>query len=278
MNIRKKIIACSIGIVTTFSMANTFAGEITDIIFVNGFEPDLPQVVAFSSFEEPVIEMDVNDGKYFDTGSDTVAHSLVNNNGEAPVVLTDSTTELDFSASWAPYNSLLNDSFIDPFGNDIVGLTDGDWIGVTTFQPPGATFTDGLQGYQLSDTDGTMTLASEPVDLSNMTQNSMSIDYYIATTTWEIDQPAAGNDIRNDGIRIYAENSVTNERYYILDTLTDDIMTIIDIDDLGIEGAWQNGIIALPDDVIVRFVIEFRAGSSSEIIWLDNLKFIGKAN
>lgn len=265
--IKKSLLACS-----TIFCATLQAGGAADEIFSSNFQYDT--VLAASSFEEPVSQAGVNDGKYFDTGSAYTAHDLVNNAGQAPVDIT-GTAELDFDASWAPYNSITNDSFVDPFGNDIEGMTEGDWAGVTTFAPTNSTYTDGLQGYQMSDADGTMTLVSEPVDLLERVHNSMTIDYFISSTTWEIDEPAAGNDIRNDGIRIYAENMVTNDRYYILDTLTDNILTILDIDDLGIEGAWQNGSIDLPDDVIVRLVVEFRAGSSNEILFLDNVKFKG---
>ena len=256
--------------------AMTIAGD--DVIFANGFEPDGPMVVAFTSFEEPVLVEGVNDGKYFDQGFFDVDHDLNNNAGETAVDLT-GTMELDIDARWERYTLIDN----DPFNNNpIPGMTDGDFAGVTTFTPPNAPFTDGNQGYQMSDPDGTMIIESEAVDLTGMTNNEMSLDYFLAQTTWEIDDPSLGNDIRNDAVRIYAENMVTNDRYYIVDSLTDTpLTTIMDINDMvdgngvSIVGTWKNASVSLPDDVIVRLVVEFRSGSSSEILWLDNVQFKG---
>ena len=264
--VKKGILICS----TLFS-AMGVAGD--DVIFKNGFDPAVsmePVVVASTSFEEPALVRDVNDGKYFDRGFVDVDHDLINNDGETPVDLF-GTTELDIDARWERYDDITDDGF----GNPILGMTEGDFAGLTTFTPPNDPFTDGIQGYQMSDSDGTMIIESANVDLSGKTMNELSIDYFIAQTTWEIDNPALGNDIRNDGIRIYAENMVTNERYYILDTLTDNPLTIMDINDLGIAGVWQNASVALPDDVIVRLVVKFRGGSGSEVLWLDNVQFKG---
>ena len=267
MNIVKK----GIVIGSALFSAMVSAGD-EDIIFISNFEPAAATVVAYTSFEEPALVMGVNDGKYFDTGFFDINHDLINNDGQTAVDL-NGTMELDIDARWERYDDLT-----DPFDDtmQIPGMTEGDFAGITTFTPPGNPFTDGVQGYQHSDPDGTMILESANVDMSGMTNNEMTMDYFIAQTTWEIDDPARGNDIRNDAIRIYVENMVTFERYYILDTLTDTpLTTIIDINDLGIAGIWQNASLALPDDVIVRLVVEFRAGSSAEILWLDNVEFKG---
>lgn len=263
--IKNSILICSV----LFS-AMTSAGD-DDIIFIGNFEPAVATVVAGTSFEMPALVEGVNDGKYFDTGFLDVDHDLVNNDGETPVDLS-GTVELSIDARWERYDDLT-----DPFDPkaQIPGMTDGDFVGLTTFTPPNNPFTDGNQGYQLSDPDGTMILESENVDMTGMTDNELSLDYFLAQTTWEIDEPSLGNDIRNDGVRIYAENMVNSDRYYILDTLTDNPLTIMDINDLGIAGIWQNASVILPDDVIVRLVVEFRAGSSSEILWLDNVQFKG---
>lgn len=259
--VKKSIVICS----ALFSAMVSAGG---DLIFASNFE--FNSRVAGTSFEEPLIEMGVNDGKYYDTGFHDISHDLINNAGEAPVDLS-GTSELDIDARWERYDDL-ND-YIDPKNvTTIPGMTEGDWAGVTTFTPSGNPFTDGNQGYQFSDPDGTMIIESEPVDLTGKINNEMTLDYFIAQTTWEVDPLHLINDIRTDGIRIYAENMVNNDRYYILDTLTN----YDDINDLNIAGIWQNGSIMLPDDVIVRLVIEFRAGSSSEIMWLDNVQFKGQ--
>ncbi len=83
---------------------------------------------------------DVNDlgEKYYDTGDAAVDHWLANNDGEAAV------NGVGFNA-W--------------YGNtrDGVGLTDGDYVGVTDYASPGSMY-DGVQAYQMSDTDGMMSL------------------------------------------------------------------------------------------------------------------------
>ena len=99
-------------------------------------------------------------GKYFDTGDATVAHDLVNNAGEAWV-------DVDgMNAAYAPF---------DPNG---VGLTDGDYVGVTTYGPGGY---EGDQSYQMSDTDGIMTLTSDVFD----TADYVSLAIFIADTGYE---------------------------------------------------------------------------------------------
>jgi MYXO-CTERM domain-containing protein len=99
-------------------------------------------------------------GKYFDTGDATVAHDLVNNAGEAWV-------DVDgMNAAYGPF---------DPNG---VGLTDGDYVGVTTYGPGGY---EGDQSYQMSDTDGIMTLTSNVFG----TADYVSLAIFIADTGYE---------------------------------------------------------------------------------------------
>jgi MYXO-CTERM domain-containing protein len=98
--------------------------------------------------------------KYFDTGDATVAHDLVNNEGQAWV-------DIDgMNAAYAPF---------DPNG---VGLTDGDYVGVTTYGPGGY---EGDQSYQMSDTDGIMTLTSDVFG----TADYVSLAIFIADTGYE---------------------------------------------------------------------------------------------
>ena len=99
-------------------------------------------------------------GKYFDTGDATVAHDLVNNEGQAWV-------DIDgMNAAYAPF---------DPNG---VGLTDGDYVGVTTYGPGGY---EGDQSYQMSDTDGIMTLTSDVFAGADY----VSLFLYLADTGYE---------------------------------------------------------------------------------------------
>ena len=103
-------------------------------------------------------------GKYYDTGDSNVNHALINNVGEAAV-------NVDGLSAW--YTAF------DPPG---VGLTDGDYVGVTNYTGGGVgSYPDGSQGYQMSDTDGIMSLISD--EYAGATNVSLSI--FIADTGYE---------------------------------------------------------------------------------------------
>ena len=103
-------------------------------------------------------------GKYYDTGDSDVNHALINNAGEAAV-------NVDGLSAW--YTAF------DPPG---VGLTDGDYVGVTNYTGGGVgSYPDGSQGYQMSDTDGIMSLISD--EYAGATNVSLSI--FIADTGYE---------------------------------------------------------------------------------------------
>lgn len=98
--------------------------------------------------------------KYFDTGDANVAHDLVNNDGQAWV-------DIDgMDGGYIPF---------DPAG---VGLTDGDYVGVTNYGPGGY---EGDQSYQMSDTDGIMTLTSAVFD----TADYVTMAIFLADTGYE---------------------------------------------------------------------------------------------
>ncbi|MBC8201250.1 MAG: hypothetical protein H8E86_04315 [Planctomycetes bacterium] len=103
-------------------------------------------------------------GKYYDTGDAAVNHALVNNAGEAAVNVP------GLSAWYTAY---------DP---PSVGLTDGDYVGVTNYTGNVGAFYDGNQGYQMSDTDGVMSLISE--EFAGATNVSLAI--FIADTGYEV--------------------------------------------------------------------------------------------
>ena len=103
-------------------------------------------------------------GKYYDTGDAASDHQLMNNAGEAAV-------NVDGLSAW--YTAF------DPPG---VGLTDGDYVGVTNYTGGGVgSYPDGNQGYQMSDTDGIMSLISD--EYAGATNVSLSI--FIADTGYE---------------------------------------------------------------------------------------------
>ena len=198
----------------------------------------------FTSFEEP----ELFSGLYTDTGDQNVAHDLINNQDEPIVNYGTSGDELGFMARYVPY---------DTPGD---GLTDGDEVGVNDNPPSGDhPYTDGSQGYQVSDVDGNFILEFEPI-ISYSTGPSLSIDYYIAETGYEGDGTV--NESGSDRVRIYVRYIEEDEEYDILDT------TGSNINDLGIEGQWITGNVELPafiaEPLTFQFVIEVRCNSSSE--------------
>jgi MYXO-CTERM domain-containing protein len=113
------------------------------------------------SFEDP---SDLG-AKYFDTGDAAAFHWLTNNEGEAAV------NGAGFNAWYSPF---------DP--PDDVGLTDGDYVGVTTYTGGGVgSYYDGSQGYQMSDTDGTMGLTIDDFGASV----NVSFAIFLASTGYE---------------------------------------------------------------------------------------------
>ena len=111
------------------------------------------------SFEDP----SYLGAKYYDTGDATTFHWLTNNEGQAAV------NGVGFNAWYAPY---------DPASG---GLTDGDYVGVTDYAGNVGAFYDGVQGYQMSDTDGTMGLTIDDFGAGV----NVSFAIFIATTGYE---------------------------------------------------------------------------------------------
>ena len=111
------------------------------------------------SFEDPSSV----GGKYFDTGDANAFHWLTNNEGQAAV------NGAGFNAWYAPY---------DPAS---VGLTDGDYVGVTNYIGNVGAYYDGDQGYQMSDTDGTMGLTIDDFGAGV----NVSFAIFLASTGYE---------------------------------------------------------------------------------------------
>ena len=209
------------------------------------------ETIAGTSFEEPA-----TGGQYTDTGDASVAHDLINNTDEAPVDFTQVADEIGFDARYEPYDTPSE------------GLTDGDFVGVTNFTGDVTTYTDGVQGYQLSDSDGNMIVEFDAIDFSGFTNNTISVDYYVNETGYEGDGTV--NESSSDRIRIYVKDETNNTEIDILNTEGSDI------NDLSIEGAWITGTATIPDDVTATLVVEVRTNSGSETVYLDNIKYEGE--
>ncbi len=95
-------------------------------------------ISGFTSFEEP------NNGtKYYDYGDQGSDRYLWNNVNQSEVAYNSTGNELGFKL------------YYESTGG--VGLTDGDWFGVVTYNGTVGNFTDGVKGYQMSDIDGITT-------------------------------------------------------------------------------------------------------------------------
>jgi hypothetical protein len=208
--------------------------------------------VAYTSFEEPPVVS----GQYTDTGDASVAHDLVNNSGEPIIDFTSTGGEMGFNARYVPYDT------------PGVGLTDGDYVGVTAYTGGGvSSYPDGSQGYQISDTDGNYILEFDVVDLTGYGNNTVSIDYFIRSIGYEGDGTV--NESGSDRMRIYVKDLTNNTEYDILNT------TGSDINDLNIEGVWHNGSVNLPDNIQAQLVVEVRTNSGNEALFIDNIVFDG---
>ncbi|MBV1922722.1 MAG: T9SS type A sorting domain-containing protein [Flavobacteriaceae bacterium] len=224
--------------------------------------------VASTSFEEELIIEDVNDGKYFDLGDANVAHDLVNNPLETPVDQSGG-TELSVDARYVPY---------DTPGS---GLVDGDFVGVTTFTPSGDLgFTDGDQGYQISDTDGTMILEFGEVDLTGVSSPSISMDFILSIngdgTNGNYEGDGTVNESGSDRLRIYVKDLTNNTEIDLFNSTGSDLDDLVPTDGSGLYILeWQEGTADLLTGTTVQLVVEARVNSGGEVFFIDNIVFDG---
>lgn len=206
----------------------------------------------FCGFETP----EVFASDYIDTGDPLIPHALINNANEPSVNWPTDENEIGFNARYEPYD------------NPDIGLTDGDAVGVTDTTNEVGEYPNGNQGYVISDVDGNFILEFDPVVIAS-SNPSFSLYFYIAETGYEGD--GTNNASGSDRLRIYVRHLEENTEYDVLDT------TGFDINDLGIEGQWMQGMVELPgsagSEKTFQVVIEARNNSSSEAFYFDNLEF-----
>ena len=193
-------------------------------------------VIASTSFENAFVG-----SQYHDLGDATMDHDLVNNAGESDVDFAAAGGEMGFDAY---YRNTRNS----------VGLTDGDFVGATNFTGTVGAFTDGVQGYEMQDADGTMGMSFDTVNFASSW--GMSMDVYVQETGWESD----------DNIHIWLE---------VDGGATIDLLNTTgnDIDDLGIEGAWMTLSTDLGVNTSATLYVELESNSGSEALYLDNVRF-----
>ncbi|MFT5249924.1 MAG: hypothetical protein ACI93P_001658 [bacterium] len=205
------------------------------------------QIAGYTSFEEPGVFA----VQYVDTGDATVAHDLINNVDEPFVDFTSTGGEMGFNARYEPYDEPSD------------GLTDGDWVGVTEFTGDVTSYTDGTQGYGIGDADGNFILEFDQLDLTGYSGVTLTLDYYVNDTGYEGDGTL--NESGSDRMRIYVKDITNSSEIDILDT------TGSDINDLAIQGVWQNGSVNIPNGSTIQLVVEVRCNSATETLYLDNL-------
>lgn len=198
----------------------------------------LAATIAGTSFEEPAAV----GGQYIDTLGSATDHALLDNPGE-PVVNYAGGTELGFSSF---YTNTRGD----------VGLTDGDFVGVTNYTGDVGAYTDGVQGFEIQDSDGLMTTTVETFDLTGLSSVYVAVDVYVNETGWESD----------DRIRVWA----TVDGGVEIDLLN---TAGSDIDDLGIEGAWMTVSAELSGYTTATLSFEVDSNSSSESVYFDDVRF-----
>ena len=198
------------------------------------------QSVLFAStgFEEPG-----TGSIYTDTGDAGADHALSNNSGQMPVNYTSTGGELGFATYYTNTR-------------DDVGLTDGDYTGVTAYTSLVESYPEGSKGFEISDSDGLVTVTLDSVELSPYGSPRVQADVFIADTGWE----------SSDRIRIWAEVDGGAE----IDLLN---TTGQDIDDMGIEGNWITVSADLSGYSSVVLKFEADSNSASEAVYVDNIRF-----
>ncbi|MGV6814225.1 MAG: PEP-CTERM sorting domain-containing protein [Phycisphaerales bacterium] len=201
-------------------------------------------VIAYTSFENAFVG-----DRYVDTGDASVDHDLINNAGQSVVDFLDDGVEIGFDSEY--FNS-----------RNSVGLTDGDFVGATDFTGTVGAFTDGVQGFEMSDPDGTMRTNFDTVTSPLGTPGarvefewSLCMDFYVQDTGWESD----------DRIRIWVDADGTE--LDILNTAGSDI------NDLGITGGWNDVEFNLTGYANITLHVELESNSGSEALYLDNIVF-----
>ncbi|WP_420006795.1 ExeM/NucH family extracellular endonuclease [Arenibacterium sp. LLYu02] len=135
-----------------------------------------------------------------------------------------------------------------------VGLADADFIGVQSYAGTVGAYSDGVQGYELSDADGLLRLSFDAIDLTAVDELTFSIDYFLQSAGYEAD----------DLVKIYIATDAGE--VVLLDS------TGSDIDDLGIEGSWTTLSATVEASVnSAQLIVELDSNATDEALFLDNV-------
>jgi len=195
-------------------------------------------VVAYTSFEEPFT---ISSVKYTDTGDQASDRYLWNNANEPHVAHNQTNgSEMGFTL------------YYESTGG--VGLTDGDYFGTINYTGTVGNFSDGDNGYQMSDVDGITTLA-----LDLVTAESVSLDLFLQDTGYETSNPEDYLIIR--WVTSSASTDILNTSGYDIDS---DFSSYLD--------TWTTETAVL-GGATGSLEIEFSSNSATEALYLDNIVF-----
>jgi len=148
-------------------------------------------------------------------------------------------------------------SFIDSRGTGETGPVDGaesgDFIGATGFTGNVGAFTDGGQGFQFNDTDGTLIMTLDTIDATPFKDLLLSFDLFVNDTGYESDDFF---EVQVNGAPVlnYGETELEN-----------------------IGGEWTTLTLDVSnsDQSLVTLAFLVDTNSSSETIYLDNIRLLG---
>ncbi|MDG1063008.1 MAG: T9SS type A sorting domain-containing protein [Flavobacteriaceae bacterium] len=192
---------------------------------------------------------------YFDPMDPATPHPLDNQNEQPILNWPETNQELGFNAYYSPYDQAS------------VGLSDGDSVGITDRTTIVGGFSEGTQGYEISDCDGNYTLEFTPIDLQGVDQASIAIDVFIAPTGYEGDGVA--NSAQSDRLHIYVKDLEQQGQIDLLNT------TGNDINDLNIEGRWLNLTADISRFNRVQLIVTARNNTAAEAFYLDRVEVQG---
>lgn len=196
-------------------------------------------VVAHTSFEDPFT---ISSVKYTDTGDESVDRYLWNNMNQPHVSHNQSSgSEMGFSLYYE--------------ANGGVGLTDGDYFGTVNYTGTVGNFTDGDNGYQMSDVDGITTLI-----LDSVNAEYVNFDMFLQDTGYETSTPIDYLIILFNG---------TNSQVQIMNTTGYDI----DADFQSYLGNWTSVMTDISSAGAGSLEVTFSSNAATESLFLDNIEF-----
>ena len=196
-------------------------------------------ILGSTSFEEPAAV----GGQYIDTLDPLTDHALLDNAGEPIVNYTSIGGELGFTSFYTNTR-------------DGSGLSDGDFVGVTSFTGDVGSYTDGTQGFQINDADGMVTTTFDDINISSVGDFTVSFDFFVNDTGYEPD----------DLLRIFVTIDGSTEVDLV-------VASEPELEGFGVSGVWQSMSFDLTGTSIASLSFAVDTNAGSETIYLDNVVF-----